>query len=316
MAQKIKIVQFNLKDNKRVKEKLNGRPLPAQLYNIPVHKSTRRTTVMRILSDGSAKIMCSMYVPQQAIEDFVLNNLEWLLSKSKLNYDKHEKSKVDFSDGAIIYFLGYAYKLHVFESNDNRVLWKAPTVLSRVEMESLTSLNIPSISLQARHFNMPSNDAIEGYLFNAKVDNLLDRYLAKTYTNAPLGELVVITKDKSNNNIRKIILSEYKKTIEKAIDLLSKTYEDKLQVQVNKYIVKSYKARFGQCDGLKKHIFINVFMAMKPLACIELILAHEISHLIEGNHSKSFKQTLERVISYSKEREKLLKAHQTPNYLD
>ncbi len=286
---------------------LNGNVLPEVLYEIPIIKSRKRTTSLKVLDDGSAKILASYYATNNDIEKFVINNLSWLIKNSKIKEEKYHKSNVKMQDGETVFFLGYKYTLKIMSGEDKRVLWRPSTKLSRAEISSLTSLNTLTENETA--------DVIFDFLSLDNTINLEYRFKLKTYEDAPTGEVVIISPNLDEDYVKKLLISEYEKTVEKVINLLSKFYEKKLKVMVDKYIVKKYKARFGQCEIKKKLVSLNAYLAMKPLACIELVLAHEISHMVVFNHSKHFKNTLSDVISHNKGREYLLKKHSSPNYL-
>ena len=297
--------KYALKNNQNILHLLDGQHLPKVLYEIPIIKSRRKTTSLKVLDDGSAKIMAPFYASSETIEKLIFDNFSWLIKNSKIKEEKYKKSNVSFVDGEVIFFLGYRYQLKVVKSKEKRVLWKPSTLLAKAEIASLTSLNPLS----------ENENTIDDFLSINKIENLKNRFKLKTYLDAPIGEVLVLTPNLNDEYVKNLIISEYKKTTEKVTKLLYKVYESKLNVKADKYIIKKYKARFGQCEAKKKIISLNTYIAMKPLICIELVLAHEISHLAVFNHSKDFKNILNSLISNYKIREYMLKHHPSPNYL-
>ncbi len=297
--------KYTLKNNQNILHLLDGQHLPKILHEIPIIKSRRKTTSLKVLDDGSAKIMTPYYASSETIEKLIFDNFSWLIKNSKIKEEKYKKSSVSFVDGEVIFFLGYRYQLTVIKSKEKRVLWKPSTLLAKAEIVSLTSLN--SLS--------ENENTIDDFLSINKVENLKNRLKLKTYLDAPIGEVLVLTPNLNDEYVKNLIISEYKKTTEKVAKLLYKVYENKLNVKADKYVIKKYKARFGQCEAKKKIISLNTYIAMKPLVCIELVLAHEISHLAVFNHSKDFKNILNSLISNYKIREYMLKHHPAPNYL-
>jgi predicted metal-dependent hydrolase len=59
--------------------------------------------------------------------------------------------------------------------------------------------------------------------------------------------------------------------------------------------VRPMTRRWGSC-GPSGVITLNVDLVKAPPSCIDYILAHELSHLLELNHSKRFYALLERAV--------------------
>ncbi len=65
------------------------------------------------------------------------------------------------------------------------------------------------------------------------------------------------------------------------------------------------KTKWGSCNPENKKILINFELIKKPHYCIEYIVAHELIHLLEKNHNKTFICYMDKFIpmwrSYKKE---------------
>ncbi|MBE5734976.1 MAG: M48 family metallopeptidase [Clostridiales bacterium] len=78
-----------------------------------------------------------------------------------------------------------------------------------------------------------------------------------------------------------------------------------MQLDYNTFAVRDYKARWGCCSK-KLDIVINYKAIMLPHVLIDYILIHELSHIIEFNHSSSFYKIIESVMpDWKKNRKKL-----------
>jgi len=66
------------------------------------------------------------------------------------------------------------------------------------------------------------------------------------------------------------------------------------------------KAKWGMCDS-KKNIYLNYKLLFLSHGLIDYVIIHEITHLIELNHSKNFYNELKRVLPNYKERQAQLK---------
>lgn len=80
------------------------------------------------------------------------------------------------------------------------------------------------------------------------------------------------------------------KDIEKLKNIIEKSvqkYSKDLKVVPNKVTIKDIKYAWGSCSS-KKNITINLKLAPKNEKTIEYVVLHEMCHLKEMNHSKSF----------------------------
>lgn len=66
------------------------------------------------------------------------------------------------------------------------------------------------------------------------------------------------------------------------------------------------RGRWGSCVKKTGLITLNKMLMLLPDDCREYVIAHELSHLIEANHSKSFYAVLSTVLPDYREREKKL----------
>lgn len=68
---------------------------------------------------------------------------------------------------------------------------------------------------------------------------------------------------------------------------LVQRFSSELNVNVNKVYFKKMKSRWGSCSS-KRNISINFYLKYLPQNLIEYVVFHEITHLVELNHSKNF----------------------------
>ncbi len=66
------------------------------------------------------------------------------------------------------------------------------------------------------------------------------------------------------------------------------------------------RGRWGSCSKAKREITLNKLCKLLPMDCREYVIAHELSHLKEANHSRRFYQVLETALPDYREREKKL----------
>ena len=75
------------------------------------------------------------------------------------------------------------------------------------------------------------------------------------------------------------------------IDKNARIQADKLSVQINKIKLKDTISRWGSCSG-KNNLNFSWRLGMAPLFVLDYIIAHEVSHLKEMNHSPNFWKTV------------------------
>ncbi len=81
-----------------------------------------------------------------------------------------------------------------------------------------------------------------------------------------------------------------------------------LNLDFNRVFIRGQKTRWGSCSRLKNLNF-NWRLVMAPLQVIDYIVAHELMHLIQPDHSKNFWSLVEGVCPDYKECRKWLKSN-------
>jgi hypothetical protein len=72
-----------------------------------------------------------------------------------------------------------------------------------------------------------------------------------------------------------------------APDLMAK-WASIIGVQCAGWGVKHMRTKWGTCNTSAKRIWLNLELAKKPVICLEYIIAHELVHLHERNHTDRF----------------------------
>ena len=60
--------------------------------------------------------------------------------------------------------------------------------------------------------------------------------------------------------------------------------------------IRSMKTRWGVCNVRTKRVTLNLELIKKDIKYLDYVIAHELSHLVYPNHSKSFWTLVEKVI--------------------
>lgn len=80
----------------------------------------------------------------------------------------------------------------------------------------------------------------------------------------------------------------YRAKLKERIPLLIAKWENIIGVQVQEWGVKNMKTRWGTCNTSAKRIWLNLQLAKKKPECLEYVVVHEMTHLLEKNHNQRF----------------------------
>ncbi|MEX0719468.1 MAG: SprT family zinc-dependent metalloprotease [Balneolaceae bacterium] len=93
----------------------------------------------------------------------------------------------------------------------------------------------------------------------------------------------------SNQQKRGAVLKEwYRAEIKKEIPKLIEKWEGPIGVSVKEFGVKQMKTRWGTCNIRDGRIWLNLELAKKSPDCLEYVVVHEMTHLLERLHNKRF----------------------------
>ena len=73
-----------------------------------------------------------------------------------------------------------------------------------------------------------------------------------------------------------------------AVEKLIQKYEPLMQVQVSGVTIRQMKTRWGSCNVKTHHININLALYEKGPECLEYVVVHELTHILEPSHNAVF----------------------------
>ena len=97
----------------------------------------------------------------------------------------------------------------------------------------------------------------------------------------------------SRKQKEEILFSWYKEMLTPIVGKFVSKWEYILNVKLNEWEIRQMTARWGSCSKEKKKAIFNLQLAKKPVRCIEYVVAHEMVHLIERNHTKRFRAIMD-----------------------
>ncbi len=142
------------------------------------------------------------------------------------------------------------------------------------------------------------------------IDKMLKKFKEKTEKNKDFkifGKTYDIT---YNNSVDSITITNNRIYIKNANELnkwlkeyLYSTYKQHLDNWYNNFQenipypslkIRKMKTRWGVCNTKTKQITLNSELINYSIDCLDYVIVHELSHLIEGNHSKKFWSIVEK----------------------
>ena len=70
------------------------------------------------------------------------------------------------------------------------------------------------------------------------------------------------------------------------------------------------KSRWGVCNVKEKIVTLNLELMKKKIECLDYVIVHELSHLVEANHSARFWKVVEANYPNYKEVRKQMKDYE------
>lgn len=123
-----------------------------------------------------------------------------------------------------------------------------------------------------------------------------ERYLLRiVYTENALGVYLRHNKivlrlrpGTAQEDIQAILEQWYRDILKEAVQSLIAKWEPIMGVKVARFFVQHMKTKWGSCNPDVGSIRINTELAKKPPECLEYIVVHEMTHLLEPTHNNRF----------------------------
>ncbi len=85
----------------------------------------------------------------------------------------------------------------------------------------------------------------------------------------------------------------YRQQLKALIPPLLEKWQNKVGVQIADWGVRKMKTKWGSCNIGPRRVWFNLELAKKPVQCLEYIVVHELTHLLEQHHSDRFVALME-----------------------
>jgi predicted metal-dependent hydrolase len=203
------------------------------------------------------------------------------------------------------------------EVNDGIVKVRVPKNLSEKKIQIIINDRLPwiekKIDEQAQQMiDMPKR-YVNGELFSYLGNEYQLQVIADSYEHIVLNEKylqVMLPMISHTDDISKHVHSLLTKWYEQqALSILTKKTEkfgDMINKRPASIKIRDYKSRWGSCSS-KDVITYNWRIIIGPEHVVDYVVVHELSHLLEHNHSKSFWKCVEQIFPDFKNSRKWLK---------
>lgn len=123
--------------------------------------------------------------------------------------------------------------------------------------------------------------------------------------------IIVPTKLKDEDIVRKNIVkcvkNIFKINTSIVIEEKLKYWSKKMNLEYLSFKVNDTSSKYGSCMPKSKKLFFSLKLVMLPDEIIDLIVVHELAHLVHANHSQNFYYLVEKYIPDYKLKNKWLK---------
>lgn len=101
----------------------------------------------------------------------------------------------------------------------------------------------------------------------------------------------------------------YRQHLKADIPAIVERWEPTMGVRVREWRIKRMKTRWGTCNVRAGRIWLNLALAEMPLPCLEYVIVHEMTHLLERSHGERFKRLMDGFLPDWRQRKADLNRH-------
>ena len=176
-----------------------------------------------------------------------------------------------------------------------RVVISAPLRVPNKAIELFARTNLPWVRRQIKKFQEQPRAAKRQYVSGETLYLWGESYrLVVIESQKPaykiMGDKILLyLPKKSGVDWREKFMREvYRAELIKKAEVLLPKWEAITGLKSNEWRTKYMKTRWGTCNIVAKRIWLNVQLAQKPTICLEYVILHELTHLIENHHNARF----------------------------
>lgn len=109
------------------------------------------------------------------------------------------------------------------------------------------------------------------------------------------SRMVLTTRPGADVHVKfEIVDAWYRGLVKEAVPPLIAKWEPLMGVSVSRFFVQRMRTKWGSCSPMTRTIRLNTDLAKKPRECLEYIVVHEMTHLLEPTHNARFAALMDR----------------------
>ena len=163
---------------------------------------------------------------------------------------------------------------------DNNIVVTTNYLMPNIYINKIIKDNYSSIDKMISKIEQKEKEKDKFYLFGK-------HYLVKfddTISDITINENIIIVKNKEK--LDSYLDFVIKETFSKHLEYWYNKFEEKIPVPNLK--IRKMKSRWGVCNTKNHNVTLNYYLYKYEIDCLDYVIVHELSHFIEGNHSKNF----------------------------
>ncbi len=127
----------------------------------------------------------------------------------------------------------------------------------------------------------------------------------------------VIERSKNGQSLKasenRAVTKEQQERLKELIWKYAEKWEPVMGVHCVRWTIRDMTSRWGSCSVQKGTIRINLQLAKYPEECVEYVVVHELTHLLEPSHNQAFHGYMKQFLPDYKQREKILNGKMEAN---
>ena len=264
---------------------------------ITVIKKKMKNMYLRVLPpDGRVQITAPLRTSDARIIDFVRWRFSWIKVQQEKIRAHPRARQIAYETGDIVFLWGQQYRLEICEPGTEKTACKAAQT-DEWKSDKTTRKTAQTCEWKAdrKSKDLEKQASGKGTVRASVSISLETQKIPKTSESEILGTIYLRAASDSTAQQREHILNEwYRKQLKRAIPPVMEKYERIIGVQAKEWRVKNMKTRWGTCNTGKARIWLNLQLVKLPPKCLEYVVAHELTHLLEPSHNRRFYELLDR----------------------
>ena len=202
----------------------------------------------------------------------------------------------------------------IIVNSDGSVVVRAPQRATKKEIDEVINKRFDWILKHKKKFEeqgpaYSKREFVDGekHLFLGK--EYIMRVTVGAFNNVTINGEFIDIECKNESMVKPLMEQWYRQKANKLIPQIITPIVDKFNslydVSPNKISLKNMKSRWGSCSS-KANISMNIKLIKSTESCIEYVMAHELCHLLQMNHSKNYYSLLTEFMPDWRERKKSL----------